>query len=62
MLYISTVQKVSETFDVPVKNENSRTTAKVSVFALYTPNNQSNHPKGKSWHIIFIIQWNCTRG
>ena len=30
-LYINTVQKVSEPFDVPVKNVKSRTTAKVSV-------------------------------
>ena len=30
-LYIKTVQKVSEPFDVPVKNVKSRTTAKVSV-------------------------------
>ena len=56
------MQKVLETFNVPVKNENPRTTAKVSVFALHRPNFQSNHPKGKSWHIIFIIQWIYTRG
>ena len=54
--------KVSETFDVLVKNQNSRTTTKVSIFALHKPNKQSNHPKGKSWHIIFIIQWIFTRG
>ena len=30
-LYINTVQKESEPFDVPVKNVKSRTTAKVSV-------------------------------
>jgi hypothetical protein len=56
------VQEVSKTFDVPVKNVNSRTTAEVSVFAPHIPNKQSNHPKGKSWHIIFIKQWICTRG
>ena len=56
------MQKVSEAFDFPVKNVKSRTTAKVSVFAPHIPNKQSNHRKGKSWHIIFIIQWNCTRG
>ena len=56
------MQGVSETFDVRVKKyENSRTSAKVSVFALHKPNNQSNHPKGKSWHIIFIIECICTR-
>ena len=31
------MQKVSVTFDVPVKNENSCTTAKVSVFAPHIP-------------------------
>ena len=51
-----------ETFHVPVKYENSNTTAKVSVFAQHTPNKQFKHPKGKSWHIIFIIQWICIRG
>jgi hypothetical protein len=61
-LYRSTVQKVSEAFDIPVKKLNSRATAKVSVFPLHIPNKQSNHPKGKSWHIIFIIQWIFTRG
>jgi hypothetical protein len=59
---MSTVQKVSEAFHFPVKHVTSRTTAKVSVFAPHIPNKQSNHPKGKSWHIIFIIQWICTRG
>ena len=52
------MQKVSDPLDFPVKNVNSRATAKVSVFV----NKQSNHPKTKAWHIIFIIQWNCTRG
>ena len=56
------MQKVSEPFDIPVKYDNSRATAKVYVFPLHIPNKQSNHPKGKSWHIIFIIQWICTRG
>ena len=37
-LYIKTVQKVSEPFDVPVKNVKSRTTAKVSV--LHRTNQQ----------------------
>ena len=55
------MQKVSEAFDFPVKNVKSRTTAKVSVFTSHMPNKQSNHPKGKSWHIIFIIQWIYTR-
>ena len=36
-MYRKTVQKVSEMFDVPVKNENSRATAKVSVSAPYIP-------------------------
>ena len=35
--YSKAVQKVSETFDVPVKNVKSRTTAKVSVFAPHIP-------------------------
>ena len=56
------MQKVSDPFDFPVKNVNSCTTAKVSVFAPHKPNKQSNHPKGTSCHIIFIIQWICTRG
>ena len=56
------MQKVSEAFDFLVKNVKSHTTAKVSVFAPHKPNKQSNHPKGKSWHIIFIIQWIYTRG
>ena len=51
------MQKVSDPFDFPVKNVNSRTTAKVSVFVLHIVNKQSNHPKTKAWHIIFIIQW-----
>ena len=50
------MQKVIEMFGIPVKNEKSRTTAKVSVFTSHKLNKQSNHPKGKSWHIIFIIQ------
>ena len=55
------MQKNLETFDIPVKFVNSRATTKVSVFAPHIPNKQSNHPKGKSWDIIFIIQWICTR-
>ena len=38
-LYIKTVQKESEPFDVPVKNLKSRTTAKVSV--LHRTNQQA---------------------
>ena len=56
-MYISNVQKVSDPFDLPVKNVNSCTTAKVSVFVLHIVTKQSNHPKTKAWHIIFIIQW-----
>ena len=56
------MQKVSKPFDFPVKNVKSRTIAKVYIFAPQKPNKRSNHPRGKSWHIIFIIQWNCTRG
>ena len=51
------MQKVSDPFDFPVKNVNSRITAKVSVFVLHIVNKQSNHAKTKAWHIIFIIQW-----
>ena len=29
------MQKVSEAFDIPVKNVNSRATAKVSVFSMH---------------------------
>ena len=36
-LYSKTLQKVSDPFDVPVKNIKSRTTAKVSVFAPHKP-------------------------
>ena len=36
-LYSKTLQKVSDPFDVPVKNVKSRTTAKVSVFAPHKP-------------------------
>ena len=39
-LYIKTVQKESEPFDVPDKNIKSRTTAKVSV--LHRTNHQAN--------------------
>ena len=56
------MQKISEPFDFPVKKLKSRTIAKVSVFTPHKPNKQSNHPKGKSWHIIFIIQWIYKRG
>ena len=38
-LYINTLQKESEPFDVPVKNVKSRTTAKVSV--LHRTNQQA---------------------
>ena len=38
-LYRNTLQKVSEPFDVPVKNVKSRTTAKVSV--LHRTNQQA---------------------
>ena len=51
------MQKVSDPFDLPVKNVNSCTTAKVSVFVLHIVNKKSNHPKTKAWHIIFVIQW-----
>ena len=47
------MQEESEPFDFPVKNVNSCTTAKVSVFVLHIVNKQSNHPKTKAWHIIF---------
>ena len=60
--YISNVQKVSDPFDFPVKNLKSRAIAKVSVFVLHKVNKQSNHPKTKAWHIIFMIQWISTRG
>ena len=56
------MQKVSDPFDLPVENLNSCTTAKVSVFVLHKANKQSNHPKTKAWHIIFIIQGIYTRG
>ena len=61
ILYRSNVQNVWDTFYLPVKNIKSRTTAKVSVFVLHIVNKQSNHPKTKAWHIIFIIQWIYTR-
>ena len=61
-LYRKTVQKASEPFDVPVKNVKSHATAKVSVFVLHKVNKQSNHPKTKAWHIIFILQWIYARG
>ena len=54
-LYIKTVQKVSEPFDVPVKKLKSRTTAKV-LFCTTQTNKQCKHPKGKSWHVIFIFK------
>ena len=56
------MKKVSDTFDFPVKKLNSRAIDKVSVFVLHKGNKQSNHPKNKAWHIIFIIQWIYTRG
>ena len=55
------MKKVSDPFDFRVKNVNSRTTAKVSVFVLHIVNKQSNHPKTKAWHTIFMIQWVYTR-
>ena len=61
-LYISNVQKVSYPFDFPVKNVKSRSTAKVSVIVLDIVKKQSNHPKTKTCHIIFITQWINTRG
>ena len=60
--YRSNVQKVSDPSDLPVKNVNSCTTAKVSVFVLHKVSKQSYHTKTKAWHIIFIIQWIYTRG
>ena len=39
------MQNVSDPFDFLVKNVNSRTVAKVSVFAPHIANKQSNHPK-----------------
>ena len=36
-LYINTLKKNSDPFEVPVKNLKSRTTAKVSVFAPHKP-------------------------
>ena len=56
------MQKVSDLFDFPVNNIKSRATAKVSVFVLHIVNKQSNHPKTKTWQIIFIIQRIYTRG
>ena len=56
------MQKVSDQFDFPLKKLKSRATAKVSVFVLDKVNEQSNHPKTKAWHIIFIIQWIYTKG
>ena len=56
------MQIVSGQFDFPVKNVNSRATTKVFVFVLHIVNKQSNHPKTKAWHIIFIIQWIYKRG
>ena len=56
------MQNNSDPFDFPVKNVNSRATAKVSVFVLQKVNKQSDHPKTKAGHINFIIQWIYTRG
>ena len=57
------MQKGSDPFDHPVKkNVKSRATVKVFVFVLHIVNKQSNHPKTKAWHIIFIIQCIYTRG
>ena len=36
-MYRNNVQKVSETFDIPVRNETSRTIAKVYVFTPHIP-------------------------
>ena len=60
-LYRKTVQKVLEPFDIPVKNINRALQPKI-LFCTAQTNKQFKHPKGKSWHIIFIIQWNCTGG
>ena len=61
-MYRSTMQKVSETFDVPVKKMKNHALQPKFLFLPAHTNKQSTHPKGKSWHIIFIIKWNCTRG
>ena len=50
------MQKVSDPFDFPVKNVNSRTTAKVSVFVLHIVSKQSYQTKTKARHKIFMIQ------
>ena len=47
------MQKVSDPFDFPVKNVNSCTTAKVSVFVLHKISKRSYHTKTKASHIIF---------
>ena len=46
-MYISNVEKVSDPFDLPLKNVKSRATAKVSVFVRHKVDKQSNHPKTK---------------
>ena len=53
-LYSKTFQKESEPIDVPDENVKSGTTAKVSVLTVQTYKH-CKHPKGKPWHIIFII-------
>ena len=56
------MHNVSDPFDFPVKNVNSCTTAKVSVFVLHIVNKQSNHPKTKAWHIIFYNTMDIYKG
>ena len=56
------MQKVSDPFDLPVKNVKSGATAKVSVFVLHIANKQSNHPKTKAWHIYFYNTMNIYKG
>ena len=56
------MKNVSDPFDFPVKNVNSCTTAKVSVFALHIVSKQSYHTKTKARHKIFIIQGIYTWG
>ena len=56
------MQKVSEPFDVPVKKMKNHALQPKFPFCTAQTNKQSKHPKGKPWHIIFIIQWIFTRG
>ena len=50
------MQKESEPFDIPDKKCKIVHYSQSFCPAPYKPSSKCKHPKGKPWHIIFIIQ------